>query len=266
MKKLCKICGIEKDIEDFRKSLCKKNNKYYYRSQCNKCEKKANNLRAKKYYLLNKNEINKKNSKRYYEIYKNDSNYLAKRKESSKKYREINKDIISQKRKERYIKNIDAEKKYKKNYCATHQEQIKKANKAYYEKNKGKMLNYQKEKLKNDDKYRIKKQIRTMLWKSFARGNCVKQETSKEILGCNIDEFYIYLLQTFKDNYGYEWDGIEPVHIDHIIPLSTAENKEDIINLCYYKNLQLLKAEDNLKKSNQLNWKLFEYKKEGEII
>ena len=58
------------------------------------------------------------------------------------------------------------------------------------------------------------------------------------------------------NNYGYEWDGIEKIHIDHIIPLDTAKIENDIIRLNHYTNLQLLKPLDNWQKKNKLNWKL----------
>ena len=42
-------------------------------------------------------------------------------------------------------------------------------------------------------------------------------------------EFFVeYLLQTFKNNYGYEWNKVEPVHIDHIIPLKYANNEKEV--------------------------------------
>ena len=47
------------------------------------------------------------------------------------------------------------------------------------------------------------------------------------------------------DNYG-EW------HLDHIIPLSSARNKEELENLFHYTNLQPLWAIDNLRKSNKI--------------
>lgn len=68
---------------------------------------------------------------------------------------------------------------------------------------------------------------------------------------CDLDFFVNYLLETYKKNYGVEYDNKEKVHIDHITPLSTAKTEEDVIKLCHYSNLQLLKAEDNLKKSNK---------------
>lgn len=64
------------------------------------------------------------------------------------------------------------------------------------------------------------------------------------------------MLETYKKNYGVEWDEKEDVHIDHIIPLTTAESEEDIIRLCHYTNLQLLKAKDNLEKRDKMDWSL----------
>ena len=41
------------------------------------------------------------------------------------------------------------------------------------------------------------------------------------------------------DNHG-EW------HIDHILPLASAKDDEEVFKLCHYTNLQPLWAEDNL--------------------
>jgi 5-methylcytosine-specific restriction endonuclease McrA len=40
----------------------------------------------------------------------------------------------------------------------------------------------------------------------------------------------------------------QPVHIDHIIPLSSAKTEDKVKKLCHYSNLQLLKPKDNLEK------------------
>jgi hypothetical protein len=49
------------------------------------------------------------------------------------------------------------------------------------------------------------------------------------------------------DNYSHSgW------HIDHIIPLSNAKTKEDVIKLCYYTNLQPLWCEENYKKGDKI--------------
>lgn len=59
---------------------------------------------------------------------------------------------------------------------------------------------------------------------------------------------YDYLINTFTDRYGREFQSGEAVYIDHIIPLATATTENEVLKLCHYKNLQLLTAEDNLAK------------------
>lgn len=76
------------------------------------------------------------------------------------------------------------------------------------------------------------------------------------MLGCTAKEFYLHLLKTYKENYGENYDEIQEVNIDHIIPLVTAQTKEDVYNLFHFKNLQLLKEEDNRNKSISLTWSL----------
>jgi hypothetical protein len=48
------------------------------------------------------------------------------------------------------------------------------------------------------------------------------------------------------------WDNYGKWHVDHIIPLSSANTEEEIYKLCHYTNLQPLWAEDNIKKSNKI--------------
>jgi hypothetical protein len=41
-------------------------------------------------------------------------------------------------------------------------------------------------------------------------------------------------------------------HIDHIIPLSSAKNEEDINELCHFTNLQPLWSVENYKKGKKI--------------
>lgn len=142
---------------------------------------------------------------------------------------------------------------YRKQYRKEHKELYRESDKKHYEKNKEKInlkhKEYAKYRRENDSCFKLKDNVRKLIRNSFNRKNEIKNQKTQNILGCNIEFFIKYLLNTYKDRYGMEWDGKEKVHIDHIIPLAIADTEEEIFELCNYKNLQLLKAKDNLQKS-----------------
>ena len=51
---------------------------------------------------------------------------------------------------------------------------------------------------------------------------------------------------------GMNWENRDQWHIDHIIPLATAQCEDDVIRLNHYTNLQPLWAEDNLSKGSKI--------------
>lgn len=253
--KICKKCGIEKELDEFYNS---KTNKDKHENICKLCKKD--------YYLKNKEQI-LNNTHSYY---KKNSEYI---KNYQKKYKRENSEKIKIARKERYEKNkenlIKTQKEYyrknkqniikkQKTYREANVEKINEKKKQYRINNKKKLNNYFKNKYKNDDTYRFIVNIRNRIGRYIKNKGLTKNQNTKEIIGCDYKKLKEHLLQTFKNNYGYEWDGIEKVHIDHIIPLSFANNEEEILKLNNYKNLQLLKATDNLKKGKKLDWRLKE--------
>jgi len=72
------------------------------------------------------------------------------------------------------------------------------------------------------------------------------------MLGCSIDFLKQYISNKFDKNMSWDNYGLYGWHIDHIIPLSSAKNKEELEKLCHYSNLQPLWAKDNLQKSNKI--------------
>lgn len=224
--KICKICNIEKNIEEFY--FRKDTNKY--RTECKKCHLE----KTKQYREKNKEKIKEK-LREYRE--KNRNELLLKK----TKYREKNRKRLKEKAKIYYKENIEIIKARRKNNRGKTNETAKK---------------YQANKKRNDKVYLLKCQIRHFLVESFKRKNYIKNSHLEEIVGMSINDLINYLLLTFKNNYGYEWDKIEKIHIDHKKPLKYAKTKEDVIKLCHYTNLQLLKAEDNLKKGSKLQWKI----------
>lgn len=154
------------------------------------------------------------------------------RKEQYKKYTHSEKGI---KRRKKY-ELTENRKEYKKNYRLTEQQKINK-------------LKQTKKRYNTDPLFKTSKLIRRMIAKSFKSGKYQKTyliESTENMLGCTFEYVKNYIEEKFEpwmswDNHGkyngkekYGWD------IDHIIPLSSAKTKEDLIKLFHYTNLQPL--------------------------
>jgi hypothetical protein len=113
--------------------------------------------------------------------------------------------------------------------------------------------NYQKNKRKTDSLYNLSWVVRCSITQSFKRaceGRYIKSKRSEDILGCTLDFFMNYISLQFKD--GMSFERMSEIHLDHIIPISSAKTEEDIIRLNHYTNFQPLWAKDNFKKSNKI--------------
>ena len=148
----------------------------------------------------------------------------------------------------------------RKKYREEHREDMKRWHKQDYAKNRDKILaeayKHKKERLKNDTIFKYKENVRHLIYCSFKRKGHQKTNNTQEIIGCTFEQLKDHLNKTFYKNYGVEYDGKEAVHIDHIVPLATAKTKEDVIKLCHFSNLQLLKAKDNIEKSDKIDFVL----------
>tara|TARA_Y100000768_G_C23970711_1_gene680359 strand:- start:305 stop:1063 length:759 start_codon:yes stop_codon:yes gene_type:complete len=77
----------------------------------------------------------------------------------------------------------------------------------------------------------------------------VSKESVKYYLGCSFNDFINYLELYFNDN--LNWSNYDEWHLDHIIPISSAENVDEFNALQHYKNIQPLFGVDNVKKSSK---------------
>lgn len=184
------------------------------------------------------------------------------RKIEGKNYRESNVEKRQETIKDWYNKNPE----YNKNYYKNNTEKINKLNKNWYELNKEKHRKnnniwIEKNKVKVKEYYnnRIKQQRETQPLKKLIFNvrtriySVLKNKTRKsfDIIGCSPEFLKEHIEKNFTE--GMSWDLMgKYIHIDHIIPLSSAKTEEEIYELCHYTNLQPLWAEDNLKKSNKI--------------
>jgi len=128
--------------------------------------------------------------------------------------------------------------------------------KKWKDKNKDKVRNYRQKYLKDryneDILFKIITNYRNRLKDVFRDYGYVKKNRSIDYLGCDINFFKEYLESKFTDGMNWDNKGFNGWHIDHIIPLSSAKNEEEVYKLCHYTNLQPLWSKDNMSKGSKL--------------
>lgn len=264
--KTCNMCGEIKRFEFFQNKSPKK----LVSAKCNVCVNKSSNENRKKRYQLNPELLEKRKES----MRKTTQEYFKKNKEKLKEYnkrynqkKSEQKRLIREEKKQIKLKELEIKKEKRrivleenKKIREEKKEQIIKR-KEYYnseeyrtikqQKNKERQYKKWKRRWNEDEMFAMKTRLRNLIRNSFRRQGYKKfNESTESIVGINYDEFKKYLELIFLD--GMTWDNRGEWHIDHIIPLSSAKSKEDLIKLCHYTNLQPLWAKDNLKKGSKI--------------
>lgn len=172
-----------------------------------------------------------------------------------KEYREANKDRIAARVHEKYLVEGEKKRDYEKKRYQENTESIKKKANEYYHANKEKCSTrqriYENNRRKNDPMFKVIRNLKGALYSALQNKTWKKDTHFAEYIGVNeYNELKSYLEAKFTE--GMTWDNYGKWHIDHIYPVSRAENYEHLIKLCHYTNLQPLWAEDNLKKGNKI--------------
>lgn len=166
------------------------------------------------------------------------------------------KDKILLKKREYYAKNKEKVYEACKRYVRDNKDKVSSKRKEYYKKNKTQWRAYIKVYVRNrkktDPKFLIKTRMRFLIWNAMRRIGEGKKKGTINIIGCSSDFLKTHIEQQFLQ--GMTWENRSEWHIDHIIPLATAKNEEDVIRLNHYTNLRPLWAIDNLKKGARLDW------------
>lgn len=148
-------------------------------------------------------------------------------------------------------RNTEDYKVYRQNYLEENREEINRVKKLYKLNNREKVLQEKKEyyqRRMKDPIFVLTRRLRNGIYRSL-RTN--KTKCSLDILGCTQEEFKIHIESQFTED--MSWDRLSEIHIDHIIPISSAQTIEELYKLNHYTNLQPLWAKDNLSKYNKID-------------
>jgi hypothetical protein len=110
---------------------------------------------------------------------------------------------------------------------------------------------YIKNRLQEDAQFRLANNLRKLIRNTFNRFGYSKKSKTFQLLGLNFETMKNWLEYTWFLNYGTEYSG-QKVHIDHIVPGSSAKTKEELIALQHWTNLQYLTPEDNISKGSRI--------------
>ena len=222
-KKCSKCCQI-KDI-----SLFSKNNKTKDKLHCSckECDKEKY-FKNREHNILSMREYKKNNSQKI-------KDYYVENQEKYQQYRESKKDLTKNYMKSYYLNNLENRKKYLEE---TKENRNLKRNIS------------QKKRRDNDSLFKLKTYVRNRLGFYLKKNSYTKKNTTFELVGCSPLELKIHLEQKFIN--GMSWNNQGEWHIDHKIPLSSANTEEELYKLCHFTNLQPMWAVDNIKKGSKI--------------
>jgi hypothetical protein len=219
--KFCSGCEKTKHLSEFSKS----NNKSGLYTYCKECSK----IRQKEHREKNKDQIAQKSKDRYWNGGKEKS--LA----ASKAYHYANKEERNRQSRENAEKNKEAIKAQRETKRSEFNEYAR---------------NYARNRSQADPLFKFKRNIRRNTSEAFRFGK--KNKKTIELLGCSLEEAFVHIESLFQP--GMTWENYGKWHIDHKVPLASANTTEEVEKLCHYTNLQPLWARENILKSDKLDW------------
>ena len=221
--KQCTNCKEIKEFNYFPKDKSKKDGLY---PRCKSCKI----IYQKQYSIENPDKIKE---------------YRTKNKEILYEKKKINRNLYPEKEKQWYkewvLKNKEKKQAYMKQYRQDNKEKIKATTAIYYQNNPEIAL-----------KIKIAKNLRTRISYAFKNKKFIKEEETIKMLGCDFNFFMKHIESLFTQ--GMNWDnyGINGWHIDHIIPISSGKDYNQMCSLNHYTNLQPLWAKENIRKGNKI--------------
>ena len=93
--------------------------------------------------------------------------------------------------------------------------------------------------------------VSTLIRRSLEKKGYRKKSRTREILGCDLDDFRSHIERQFLP--GMSWKKVGPeIHLDHIVPVSTAKTEEEVLQLNHFTNFRPMWAGDNIRKGAKM--------------
>ncbi len=215
----------------------------YVASGCAEC----NRIRAGEFYLANLERC------RAYKRAKHAADPEPKR-EAARKRRTEKAGAVKEAGRRYYQENAEKIKARTRSWAAANRAAKNAYNKKWNSENKESALAhqraYEKKRLKSDPVYALRCRMQTAIRNSLIKGGYTKRSRTQEYLGCTYEQLKQHLERQFLK--GMTWENRSLWHIDHIVPLASAETEDDMVALQKFTNLRPLWAKDNLEKSDHL--------------
>lgn len=237
--KKCSKCGCTMLLETY----FEKNRKGEWLKTCNRCREKAKQSRDGRKDKL---------------------------KEQKRLYYEKNKEKVKEKVKEYYNNNKEKVQAREKEYRDNNREKLNSQSREYYAKNRESELEKRKQYIKDKRHYCKHKTIKRICRICNPQGHmknlvcrrihtaleAKKSEKTIEYLGCDIQTFREHIEKSFKKNMTWENQGHGGWEIDHIIPISYAQDGikpsvEEVRKRLHYTNCQAMWEKENTSKGNR---------------
>lgn len=106
---------------------------------------------------------------------------------------------------------------------------------------------YQRERYNNDVEFHVRARARWMITNAMKRMGYKKGSRTEDVLGCSWSEFKSHIERQFLP--GMTWENRHLWHIDHIVPISSAESDVEAEALNHHTNLRPLWSEENRAKA-----------------
>ena len=255
MTKICTRCKETKSFNAFTKDKNSKDGFARYCKPCRKMMKHESYLRNRESHLAKCKEYRDNNPEKVSDTKKRC--YYAKKEQyaaNKKAYYQKNRESILEKSAKYRVANKEKIRTRNLAYKAANREMLSKKQVEYQrrvaDKRREYIKKYVKERRQTDKLYALRTNIRSRFKFELAKRGESKWIKVNGYLGCSWLELQEYLKSQFTD--GMSWGNYGNWHVDHIIPLAIAENRDELIKLCHHTNLRPLWASDNISKGAKI--------------